>query len=78
MTNVDLLKVSLAAIKVCGSDVTVKQTDFDKTAFVIEPCTVEQFMRLCESLKSSGQHIQPLSMGPYSAAKGVICNIGQY
>ena len=78
MTNENLLKVSLAAVKICGSDVTVKQTDFDKTAFVIEPCTVEQFRQLCESLKGSGQHIQPLSTGPYPDAKAVICNIGQY
>lgn len=78
MTNLDLMKVSHAAVKVCGSDVAVKQTDFDKTAFAIEPCTVEQFRRLCESLKGSGHHIQPLSIGPYSYAKGVICNLGQY
>jgi len=78
MRNVNLLKVSLAAIKVCGSDVTVKQTDFDKTAFLIEPCTVEQFRRLCESLKGSGHHIQPLSTGLYPDAKAVICNIDQY
>ncbi len=78
MTNLDLMKVNHAAVKVCGSDVTVEQTDFDKTAFVIEPCTVEQFRRLCVSLKGSGHHIQPLSIGPYSYSKGVICNLGQY
>lgn len=75
MINVILQRVNQTAVKVCGSDVTVKQADFDTAAFVIQPCDYEQFSHICEKLKGSGQFIKPLGT---DKGTGCICNIGEY